>query len=98
MTPPGPQSLLDHRPALPSDVKATTPTQQGSGRLAKRKKEISFYSEQLGKQISGTYALSGRMVTVTAADGRQKSAPLGGSNPELLARLALIELEAKNSE
>jgi hypothetical protein len=41
---------------LPSGVKATTPTQQGSGRLAKRKKEISFYSEQLGKQISGTYA------------------------------------------
>jgi hypothetical protein len=38
------------------------------------------------------------MVTVTAADGRQKSAPLGGSNPEILARLALIELEVKNSE
>jgi hypothetical protein len=36
------------------------------------------------------------MVTVTAADGRQKSAPLG--DPEILARLALIELEVKNSE
>jgi hypothetical protein len=66
--------------------------------LANRNKEISFYSEQLGKQISGTYGLFGRMVTVTASDGRQKRAPLGGSNPEILARLALMELEAKNSE
>jgi len=35
------------------------------------------------------------MVTVTAPDGRQKSAPLGGGHPEILARLALIALEAK---
>jgi hypothetical protein len=34
------------------------------------------------------------MLTVTTLDGRQKSAPLGGSKPEILARLALIELEA----
>ena len=37
------------------------------------------------------------MVTVTASDGRQKSAPLGGGNPEILARLALIALEGKIS-
>jgi hypothetical protein len=28
-------------------------------------------------------------------DGRQNSAPLGGSKPEILARLALIELESE---
>jgi hypothetical protein len=37
------------------------------------------------------------MVTVAASDGRRKSAPLGGTNPEILARLALMELEAKIS-
>jgi hypothetical protein len=48
---------------------------------------ISFYSERLGKQISGVYSISGRMLIVTSADARQKSAPLGGSSPEILARL-----------
>jgi hypothetical protein len=63
-----------------------------------RAKKISFYSERLGKKISGVYSISGRMLTVTSSDGRQKSAPLGGSNPETLARLTLIELEATKSE
>jgi hypothetical protein len=61
-------------------------------------KEISFYSHQLGKQISGIYSLFGRMMTVTTSDGRQKSAPLGGGNPEMLARLTLDKLEAEKSE
>jgi hypothetical protein len=61
-------------------------------------KKISFYSERLGKKISGVYSISGRMLTVTSSDGRQKSAPLGGSDPEILARLTLIELEATKSE
>jgi hypothetical protein len=34
------------------------------------------------------------MLTVTTADGRRKNAPLGGTNPEILARLTLVELEA----
>jgi hypothetical protein len=38
------------------------------------------------------------MLTVTMLDGRQKSAPAGGSKPETLARLALIELETANSD
>jgi hypothetical protein len=59
---------------------------------------ISFFSERLGKQISGAYSLSGRMMIVTSADGRQKNAPLGGTNPEILARLTLVELEAAQSE
>ncbi len=61
--------------------------------LITRNKDISFYSERLRKQISGTYARSGRMLTVTTSDGRQKTAPLGGSKPETLARLVLIDLE-----
>lgn len=35
------------------------------------------------------------MLTVTTSDGRQKTAPLGGSKPEILARLVLIDLENK---
>jgi predicted RNA-binding protein with PIN domain len=66
--------------------------------LSNRSKVISFYSEQLGKKISGTYSLSGRMVIVTTSDGRQRRAPAGGGKPETLARLALIELEAANSD
>jgi hypothetical protein len=61
-------------------------------------KDISFFSERLGKQISGTYLLLGRMMTVIAADGRQKNAPLGGTPPEILARLTLLELEATKPE
>jgi len=61
-------------------------------------KPISFYSEQLGKQISGFYSISGRMLIVTSTDGRQKTAPLGGINTEVLARLTLIDLEAAKSE
>jgi hypothetical protein len=61
-------------------------------------KPITFFSERLGKQISGTYLLLGRMLTVTTTDGRQKNAPLGGTNPEILARLTLVELEAAKPE
>jgi len=38
------------------------------------------------------------MLIVTSSDGRQKSAPLGGSSPEVLARLTLLELEAAISD
>jgi hypothetical protein len=62
------------------------------------RKEISFYSERLGKQISGVFSTSGRMLIVTSADGRKKSVPLGGSSPEILARLTLIELEPAVSD
>jgi hypothetical protein len=33
------------------------------------------------------------LLTVTAPDGRTKSAQLGGSSPELVARLLLLELD-----
>jgi hypothetical protein len=38
------------------------------------------------------------MLIVTSTDGRQKIAPLGGINTEVLARLTLIDLEAAKSE
>jgi len=34
--------------------------------------EYPFYSERLGKQISGVYSISGRMLIVISSDGRQK--------------------------
>jgi hypothetical protein len=61
-------------------------------------KEISLYLERLGKEISGTYSISNRMMIVTTSDGRQKSTPRGGGSPEILARLTLIDLEARTSE
>jgi hypothetical protein len=61
-------------------------------------KEISLYLERLGKEISGTYSISNRMMIVTTWDGRQKSTPLGGGSPEILARLTLIDMEARTSE
>jgi hypothetical protein len=61
-------------------------------------KQISFYSERLGKQIFSFYSISGRTLIVTGSDGRQKTAPLGGINTEVLARLILIDLDAAKSE
>ena len=56
-------------------------------------KDIAFYSVRMGRQIAGTWSLFGGNLTVTASDGRQKTARLGSSLPESLARLMLIELE-----
>jgi hypothetical protein len=58
-------------------------------------KDISFYSERLGRQITGTWSLFGGKLTVTACDGRQKTTLLGDSSPESLARLMLVELEVQ---
>jgi hypothetical protein len=66
--------------------------------LAGVQKQISFFSERLKKQISGFYSISGRMLIVTSSDGRQKAAPLGGINAEVLARLILVDLEAAKPE
>ncbi|MGA8918565.1 MAG: hypothetical protein WB540_07520 [Pseudolabrys sp.] len=38
------------------------------------------------------------LITVTARDGRTKSAQLGGSSPELVARLLLLELDREKSK
>jgi hypothetical protein len=84
--------------APPFDWAITWRYRRRNSNSASVQKEISFFSEQLGKKISGGYSIFGRMLTVTSSDGRQKSAPLGGVNTEMLARLILIELEAAKSE
>lgn len=45
-----------------------------------------YRSFQIGSEdkVSGSYSLFGRMLTVTTPEGRQNSAPLGGTNPEIL--------------
>ena len=65
--------------------------------LRSMQKEISFYSLRFGRQITGVYSVFGDKVTVTAPDGRQQTAQLGGSLPESLARMMLIELEVQKT-
>jgi len=60
-------------------------------------KDISFYSLGLARQITGNWSLFGEMLTVTAWDGRQKTTQLGGSSPESLAHLMLVELEMQTT-
>jgi hypothetical protein len=58
------------------------------------RKEFSFYSDELGREISCIYSAFGDLLTVTTPDGRQKIAPLGSSSsPVTLARKILIEME-----
>ena len=47
---------------------------------------------------SGKMRIEDGLVTVTAPDGRTKSAQLGGSSPETMARLLLLDLEREKSE
>jgi hypothetical protein len=53
--------------------------------------EIQFGNPK--KWHSGKMNIEDGLLTVTAADGRTKSAQLGGSSPELVARLLLLELD-----
>jgi hypothetical protein len=55
--------------------------------------EIQFRGGTPKKWHSGTMKIDDGLVTVTAPDGRTKSAQLGGSSPELVARLLLLELD-----
>jgi hypothetical protein len=55
-------------------------------------REISFYSEKLGTNVSGIWSVFGGRITVTAPDGQQQTTHLGSSTPETLARLMLVEL------
>jgi len=90
------KSPVYHRLALSDRCK--TPLASNKRNVGIVQKEISFFSDRLGRKISGSYSLFGRMLTVTTPDGRQKSAPLGSTNPEIIARLTLIELEARGFE
>ena len=55
--------------------------------------EIQFRGGTPKKWHSGKMNIEDGLVTVTAPDGRTKSAQLGGSSPELVARRLLLELD-----
>jgi hypothetical protein len=60
------------------------------------RQEISFYSEALGKHLSGSYLVEGGILTVFCDDSRKKETQArasGERGPEYLARQMLIELE-----
>lgn len=55
--------------------------------------EIQFRGGNPKKWHSGKMNIEDGLLTVTAPDGSTKSAQLGGSSPELMARLLLLELD-----
>jgi hypothetical protein len=60
--------------------------------------EIQFRGGKPKKWHSGKMRIEDGLVTVTAPDGRTKSAQLGGSSPETMAHLLLLDLEREKSE
>jgi len=62
------------------------------------KKDISFYSEALGKEVHGSYTLEQGTLTVYSED-REKQIQVGTSakDPEYLARQMLIEIERERT-
>ena len=60
--------------------------------------EIQFRGGNPKKWHSGTVRIEGSLITVTARDGRTKSAQLGRNSPELVARLLLLELDREKPE
>ena len=62
------------------------------------KKDISFYSEALGKELHGSYTLEQGTLTVYSED-REKQIQAGTSakDPEYLARQMLIEIERERT-
>ena len=60
--------------------------------------EIQFRGGNPKKWHSGTVRIEGSLITVTARDGRTKSAQFGRNSPELVARLLLLELDREKPE
>jgi hypothetical protein len=48
-----------------------------------------------GRDISGTYSVSGKTITVTLFDGSSKSTQLGNLPVEVIAKMLLRELDRK---
>jgi len=68
----------------------------GQPTLPNMRKEISFYSDELGREISCVYSAFGGLLTVTTLDGRQKIAPLDSSkSPVTQVRKILVEMERR---
>jgi hypothetical protein len=55
--------------------------------------KIEFRGGNPKRWHSGIMRIEDGLLTVTAPDGHTKSAQLGGSSPELVARLLLLELD-----
>ena len=74
----------------------TRPSRRGTARGTVTK--IQFRGGTPKKWHLGTMEIYNGWITVTATDGRTKSAQLGSSSPELVARLLLLELDREKSE
>lgn len=48
-----------------------------------------------GRDISGTYSVSGKIITVTLFDGSSKSSQLGNLPTAIIAKMLLRELDRK---
>ena len=61
--------------------------------------KISF-EEPNGKRLSGLFNVSGGMITVTAPDGRTKTAGIEESmlSPEILAKVLLLQLQQEERQ
>jgi hypothetical protein len=59
--------------------------------------ELIFRDKELNKLLRGKYMLHQSLLTVTAQDGRQKSAHFDGHNADDLAQSMLHEMEIERS-
>ena len=61
--------------------------------------KISF-EDPNGKRLSGLFNVSGGMITVTAPDGRTKTAGIEDSmlSPETLAKVLLLQLQQEERQ
>jgi hypothetical protein len=61
--------------------------------------KISFQDTD-GKRLSGLFNVSGGMITVTAPDGRTKTAGIEDSmlSPQTLARVLLLQLQQEERQ
>lgn len=60
--------------------------------------EIQFRGGNPKRWHSGKVRIENGLITVTARDGRTKSARLRGSSIELVARILLLELDREKPE
>jgi hypothetical protein len=59
--------------------------------------ELIFRDRELDKLLRGKFRVDRGLVTVTAPDGRQKTAQLGGTTADTMARLMLHEMNCEQT-
>ena len=57
--------------------------------------ELIFQDQGLGQLLRGKFKVDRSLLTVTAEDGRRKTAQLSGQDADALARLMLHEMEVE---